>query len=520
LCGVQYLLGGGASVDVGYTYQILDDVAALLFILLLLLFLHFLNVSPLEKLLIGGYLFFQTGLQFFFGYVENYALLSVFMMAFMITGWLSLERKIRPIYPIISFALMIGLHLGAIIFLPAPLILLYHVWRERKIEAVVLMAGGIIGSVLFFHLSNYSPEQFISRIEAGVRLDMLPFLKSSPGGPYPIFSSLHLIDWTNASLFILSFGCFLIPVLAFLSAREVRWTSPVALFLLTAASCGVAFTFIFNAALGMARDWDLLVSFLIPVHFLAIYLLLPYFRLGRESHQVIAVMVILGVLRVGAWIGINADTDRHLQRAEVLTNPGLVGTFPVIYYEALGKAFWHKNDFDRSRVWYERYLTIDSLNPRILGNLAADYDKLGLRDRYYETLKQAARSGTADATICLNLGNEYVRRKDTLSGIGMMRHVLEIDPSSREAHANLAIIYMTQRNYPLAAKYASEAIALGMREPVLYYCAGYAFFRIDDDEKALHYLDSYMSMAPGDKRVQPVLEAIKVRMHGMPGGLR
>src|ERR1051325_5368293 len=145
LCGVQYLLGGGASVDVGYTYQILDDVAAWLFILLLLLFLHFLNVSPLEKLLIGGYLFFQTGLQFFFGYVENYALLSVFMMAFMITGWLSLERKIRPIYPIISFALMIGLHLGAIIFLPAPLILLYHVWRERKIEAVVLMAGGTLG---------------------------------------------------------------------------------------------------------------------------------------------------------------------------------------------------------------------------------------------------------------------------------------------------------------------------------------------------------------------------------------
>ena len=520
LRGIQYLLGGGASVDIGYTYQILDDVAGLLFIFLILLFLHFMNVSPLEKLLIGGYLFFQTGLQFFFGYVENYALLSVFMTAFVISGWLALEGKMHPLYAILSFALMIGLHLGSIIFLPAPLILLYQVWRERRVEALVLLAAGIIGSALFFHLSNYSLEQLVSRIEVGIRIDMLPFFKSYPGGPYPMFSTLHLIDWMNASAFLLFFGCFLIPVLVYLSLREIRWRSPLGLFLLTAASCGVGFTFIFNAALGMARDWDLLVSFMIPVHFLVIYLLLPYLRIGKESHQVIAVMVILGVLRVGAWIGINADTDRHLQRAEVLTTPGLSGTFPVIYYEALGKAFWHKNDFDRSRIWYERYLTIDSLNPRILGNLAADYDKLGMRDRYFETLKQGARSGAGDATIYLNLGNEYVRRKDTVSGIGMIRRVLEIDPSSREAHANLAIIYMTQRNFPLAAKYASEAIALGMHEPVLYYCAGYAFFRIDDDEKALHYLDSYMSMAPGDKRVQPVLEAIKTRMHRTPTGMR
>ena len=520
LRGVQYILGGGASVDVGYTYQILDDVAALLFVSLIILFLHFINVSPLEKLLIGGYIFFQTGLQFFFGYVENYALLSAFVMAFMITGWLALERKIHPIYAIMSFALMIGLHLGTIIFLPAPLILLYQVWRERRIEAVVLMAGGIIGSALFFHLSNYSLEQLISRIEVGIRIDMLPLVKSYPGGPYAMFSFLHLVDWANASLFLLSFGCFLIPVLACLPAREIRWSSPLALFLLTAASCGIAFTFIFNAALGMARDWDLLVSFLIPVHFLVIFLLLPYFRVGRESHRVITIMLILGILRVGAWIGINADPDRHLQRAEVLTTPGLSGTFPVIYYEALGKAFWHKNDFDRSRIWYERYLTIDSLNPRVLGNLAAVYDKLGMRDRYFETLKQGARSGTGDATIYLNLGNEYVRRKDTLSGIGMIRRVLEIDPAFRQAHANLGIIYMTQGNYPLAAKYASEAIALGMHEPVVYFCAGYAFFKINDDENALHYLDSYMSMSPGDKRVRPLLETIKIRMHGTATGMR
>src|SRR5260221_154254 len=231
-------------------------------------------------------------------------------------------------------------------------------------------------------------------------------------------------------------------------------------------------------------------------------------------------MLLLSVLRVGAWIGINADPERHLRRAEILSTPGLSGTFPVIYYEALGKVFWHRNDFERSRHWYERYLTIDSTNPRILGNLAAAYDKLGMRERYFETLRRAAQSGAPETAIYLNLGNEYVAHRDTAEGIRMINRALEIDPGIGEAHANLGIIYMCQNKYHLASQQAAEAIALGMREPILYRCAGYAYFNLNDNTRAIHFLDIYMSMVPGDKRVQSLLDLIKQRMQGTGSGKR
>jgi tetratricopeptide (TPR) repeat protein len=270
----------------------------------------------------------------------------------------------------------------------------------------------------------------------------------------------------------------------------------------------------------MARDWDLLVSFLIPVQFLVIYLLVLYFHRGKESHQIVLVILILGVLRVGAWIGINADPDRHLQRAEILTAPGLSGTFPVIYYEALGKIFWHRNEFDRSRIWYERYLTIDSLNPRILGNLAAVYNKLGMKGQYFETLKRAASTGTKETAIYLNLGTEYVERKDTAAGIRMNTRALETDPSSPEAHANLGLIYATQRNFQVAAPHFAQAIAFGIRDPLIYRYAGYAYLNLNDFTKGLHYLDIYISLAPADKGVQADVERIKQRMRAMGGGNR
>lgn len=514
---IQYVLGGGAPVDVGYTYQILDDGAGLLFVSLLLLFLHFLELSPLEKLLIGGYIFFQTSLQFFFGYVENYALLNVSIVAFLVTGWLALEKKLHSIFAIISFAIMIGLHLGSVIFLPAPLILLYQIWRERRMQAILLGMAGIIGSALFFHLSNYSLAQFINRVEVGIQIDMLPFFRSYPGGPYPMFSSLHFIDWGNACLFLVSSGCFLVPVLAYFYARDLRRTSPLFVFLATATSCGFAFTFIFNAALGMARDWDLLTSFLIPVHFLVVYLFLRHFRSGRASHQVLIVLLILNALRVAAWIGINADADRHLQRAEVLTTPGLSGTFPIIYYEALGKVFWHRNEFDRSRIWYEHYMTIDSLNPRILANLAADYAKLGMNDLYFETLKRAARSENKQAALYVDLGNEYVLRGDTASAIRVLNRALELNPGSAEAHANLALLYFRQRNYALAAPHCSEAIAAGIHEPMMYRCAAYAYFGIGDGPRALEYFDTYLSLAPNDKSAQLARDEARHRFRGADG---
>src|ERR1041384_2324211 len=262
LRGVQYALGGGMPVEVSYTYTVLDDIAGLLFLLLLFLFVRSLRVSPLEKLLIAAYLFFQTSLQLFLGYVENYALFSVLTAAFVIAGWRTMEADLHPGVAVGLFEIMIGVHLGGLIFLPALLIILYRSWRRRKLLTGMLALGGIAGSAFFLYLGSYTLAQFINRMQAGATIDMLPLFHSVPGGAYAFFSRLHLLACTNALLFLASFACFIVPILAFAYLRGAAWKSPVLIFLAVTTLCGLGFTFVFNSALGMARDWDLLLTFI------------------------------------------------------------------------------------------------------------------------------------------------------------------------------------------------------------------------------------------------------------------
>ena len=155
----------------------------------------------------------------------------------------------------------------------------------------------------------------------------------------------------------------------------------------------------------------------------------------------------------------------------------------------------------------------------MLANLAAAYQKLGLNDRYFETLKRASRSGGKDPAIYLNLGNEFVNRRDTAAGIELIKRALEIDPALPEAHANLALLSMRRKNYQLAALHSSRAIELGMHEPVIYKCAAYSHFGINDASKALEYFDMYLSMAPADNSAQRVRDELRQRM-GRTGGAK
>jgi len=483
-------------------YYTIDIVAALGFLALVFWSMQRLQRPFIEKVFLGCFLIFAAGSQFFFGYVENYVLQYVTTAAYVITGWFTLERRVSIIVPIVCFILMVSLHLGDLVFLPSLILIIILKWKKNKIPAFVFLTViGILGSALMYYM-GFNLIDMTRHLKSGTVDFLKPF--SAGGGvyPYPMFSLDHLLDWFNMTMLIAPFGIFITFILIPTLPPDRRWKNPILLFLMLATACGIFFTWVINSALGLARDWDLFASFLVPLIIMPIYLLSQPIEFQRRRNIIFTIAVIT-LFHSAPWIGINSSAERHLKRMQILNSQKLLSkAAQMSYNESLANFFFDSGRYDDARIYYEHYMKIDSGNPRIIGNIADVFRKLGERDKYFYMLKRAVTINSLDPGIYSNLGVEYASRGDTTAAIEFNEKAVKMNPAMQKAHANLGILYSSKKNLALADLHFTTAINLGMREPLLFRYAGDAALSLNDYARAIQYYDIYLGTKPGDQKVR------------------
>ncbi len=502
----------GGAVKPYDVYYGIDLIASVIFVALLFWCIRLLERPLMEQVLLGCFLFAGAGTQFFFGYVENYVLQYIATALFAVTGWFAMEKKVSVIVPISCFALMAGLHLGNLIFFPGIFVLMYFTLRGSRVGPILGMAGLSTVIIGFMFAVGFNPKDFLRHVTSG-SVDFLPPFSASGGNfAYAMFSSAHLWDWMNAGLLIAPFGLAIALTLAILHRNELDWKNPAFIFLLVSAGFGLIFTWIINSALGMARDWDLLASFFLPLMILDVYLLTRTPSL-RPRRTVLALTAGLTLLHCAAWIGINASADRHLRRMKLLDSPRYMSlTTQIVYDEALANYFFDSGKYADARIYYERYLRIDNSNPRIQANIADVYRRVGEKEKYFEALKRAVVCKSRDPGVYLNLGVEYAGRHDTAEAIRYNEQAVAMDSTQRLAHANLGILYTNTRQYRRAEKHFSTAISLGLREPVVFRYAGDVCFVLEEYEKAVRYYETYLGFVPSDQKVRQSRDLARERV--------
>lgn len=498
----QNFLGNFGAGDLIQVYRWVDLTAGIIFLGFVFLFLSKLKLPNFEKTVLGLLLCAGGGMQFFLGYIENYALLYAFTTGYMVTGLLAIKKEINIMYPLLIFVVMVGLHLGMLIFIPTIFIFIILIWKDNKIKSVVITAIGSLILLTIFWFSDYSIIQFYHRIIAAFKYDFLPITTQSKGSAYTMFSPLHFLDWLNLSFLVAPFSIVAVILTGLKIAEQKKQfiIDPENLFSLISTLSGLSFTFLMNPALGMFRDWDLMASFFVPTLFLTVH---SFFINHSVKTNIIFLICVAAIIHTSSYIGINADENRHMNRAETLANPKFMAPFAqAFYYDRLANVFWERKDYERTKKWYESYMTIDSTNPRIIANLSDVYRKLNDSENLFKMLKKSFTLGNRDPKVISNLAVELFKHDQIAASIAIAETAVALAPAYAVGHANLGLIYSVTANTDGAINHLSEAIKLGMSDPSLFKALGEAFEKKGDLKKAANLYIKYLMMKPGDTAVK------------------
>jgi hypothetical protein len=238
-----------------WCYRILSSLAGALLVLLLILFAH--ARSDIEPSLFLLMLLTCGGWLAFFGYVENYAWVSLAMFAFLLAGLKSIATPGKiPFLPIIVFGVAVGMHYMAVVLFPALVYLLWAMhFEERESAAQDLSAQKkrLLQLIAIFAVIGIAGYIYVKGWKGWVSI--LPVLSSRVPDGYTLFSLKHFIDLFNLILWAVGAAIASLFVTRKLSG-SIKLNNQEN-FLLLAAGASALFAAVFSPNLGMARDWDI-----------------------------------------------------------------------------------------------------------------------------------------------------------------------------------------------------------------------------------------------------------------------
>lgn len=263
-----------------------------------------------ERWAVFGLMATLGAMQLFFGYPENYTLISLLILIYLWLAWRALQGQTSLWVPSIVLALANGFHPATLILQPSLWVLAFWIARNRERRFLKSLPALIVPSLVVglgtFALMSAGGRGFDAFIGAeapggGDHRWLVPLTTiSSDWEYYTMFSRGHLIEILNQQLLVAPFSLFLLLVLliGFWSALPRDGYS---LFLVVAAASYLFLIWVWNPDYGGQRDWDLFAPAAWPVTLLAAYWLTRVLAISVLT-RVIVIVVTVQLLHTAAWV--------------------------------------------------------------------------------------------------------------------------------------------------------------------------------------------------------------------------
>jgi len=302
-------------------YATVSIVCGMVFVYVLLNFGSQLGRSVLESTVLVGLMLTTGSMQLFFGYVENYTVISLGLLITLFLAWQALQGQIQPVWPVLALSITNAFHPSTVFLWPGLWLLAWLCWRREYISLTgillqtilpPLLVGGAIFALMESGNHGLSALLGIDRPGGGDAIWFVPLLETTTRWQhYTMFSTAHILDWLNIHLLISPFGLPLI-IMTLVTIYRFRLTlferqsdKDYGYFLGLTAALYVLLTWLWNPDYGGRKDWDLFAPAAFVYTLLAGYLLIHTLTNTDKLREAGLFAITVSLLHTGTWIFAN-----------------------------------------------------------------------------------------------------------------------------------------------------------------------------------------------------------------------
>jgi hypothetical protein len=327
-------------------YISVSIICGMVFVYVLLTFMARMGRDRVEMATLAGLILTTGSMQLFFGYVENYTVVSLALLITLFLAWRALQGEIQLAWPVLGLSMTNAFHPSTVFLWPGMWFLSWLCWKRGYIAGFWDVGSKPGPSDSRHNLSKVE----VSKIASWVLQTALPPLlvggsvlvlmesgghglpallgDDRPGGGdgiwfvplfaattqwqhYTMFSAAHLLDWSNVHFLISSFG---LPLLAMALVAIYRFQLAIfntetekdyAYFLGVTATMYLLLTWLWNPDYGGRKDWDLFAPSAFVYTLLAGHLFVRILSTRQILKEGGVFIIAVSMLHTAAWIFTN-----------------------------------------------------------------------------------------------------------------------------------------------------------------------------------------------------------------------
>jgi hypothetical protein len=302
--------------DAAPTYTVLSSLAGVAFVWVLLSFASWLGRGRAESFLLIGLVGSLGTMQLFFGYVENYSLMTVGVLAYLWLALRCLKGETSILVAATVLAVTHAFHPSTIILVPSLIWVAFVIWTSHSesrrpmgwrllTETTIPYAVVLTGVVVLLTAGGHGLHA-LTGVDAPGGGDQRWFVPlgevSTRWEHYTMFSSGHLLDLLNQQMLVAPAVWPALVLCLVWGKSRVPWHDPAFRFLGLASALYLLLILTWNPDYGGQRDWDLFAPAAVPAAAWLAYTLPRAFRWSKSWQDAGWSLVVAQAFHTATWI--------------------------------------------------------------------------------------------------------------------------------------------------------------------------------------------------------------------------